>query len=114
MALLELLAAGVVPSLAYLGVGLRLLRPLGVAASGAERNLFNAIAVVATINGVLVQMIMGSRVLYGLSAQGSLPAWLGYVSPLTRTPVEYSVSSIALSRAPSRVVSSGVLRSCLT
>jgi hypothetical protein len=37
VALLELLAAGVVPSLAYLGVGLRLLRPLGVTASGAER-----------------------------------------------------------------------------
>ncbi len=37
VALLELSAAGVVPSLAYLVLGLRLLRPLGVAASGAER-----------------------------------------------------------------------------
>ena len=36
-ALLELWVAGVVPSLAYLAVGLRLLRPLGLAASGAER-----------------------------------------------------------------------------
>ncbi len=37
VSLLELWAAGVVPSLAYLALGLRLLRPLGVAASGAER-----------------------------------------------------------------------------
>jgi len=66
------------------------------ASSGAERNLFNAIAVVATVNGVLVQMIMGSRVLYGLSAQGSLPAWLGYVSPLTRTPVVTTALVVAV------------------
>ena len=65
-------------------------------ASGAARNLFNAIAVVATVNGVLVQMIMGSRVLYGLSVQGSLPAWLGYVSPLTRTPVVTTAIVVAV------------------
>jgi amino acid transporter len=66
------------------------------AASGVERDLFNAIAVIATVNGVLVQMIMGSRVLYGLSAQGSLPAWLGYVSPLTRTPVVTTALVVAV------------------
>lgn len=51
---------------------------------------FGAIAIIATINGVLVQMIMASRVLYGLAAQGSFPAFaatLAAVHPRTRTPV---------------------------
>ena len=51
---------------------------------------FGVIATVATINGVLVQMIMASRVLYGLAAQGSLPAIaapLARVHPRTRTPL---------------------------
>ena len=61
-------------------------RPEDVALAAA----FAAIAAVATINGVLVQMIMASRVLYGLAAQGSLPAFaapLARVHPRTRTPV---------------------------
>jgi amino acid transporter len=47
--------------------------------------------VLATVNGVLVQMVMGSRVLFGLSRQGSLPAFLGRVNPATRTPVVATV-----------------------
>lgn len=49
--------------------------------------IFGSIAVVATVNGVLVQMIMASRVLYGLAVQGSLPAVLARVHPRTRTPL---------------------------
>ena len=47
----------------------------------------SAIAVVATLNGVVVNMIMIARVLYGLARQGSLPDALGRVSPRTRTPL---------------------------
>ena len=47
---------------------------------------FSSIAVVATINGVLIQIIMASRVLYGMADRGQLPARLSYVSPRTRTP----------------------------
>jgi amino acid transporter len=47
---------------------------------------FAAIAVVATINGVLIQIIMASRVLYGMSDRNQLPAILSYVSPKTQTP----------------------------
>ena len=46
-----------------------------------------AIAVVATLNGIIIQMIMASRVLYGLSMQGGLPRLLSYIHPLTRTPL---------------------------
>jgi amino acid transporter len=47
----------------------------------------SAIAIVATLNGIIVQMIMSSRVLYGLGAQGDLPSAFSMVSPRTRTPL---------------------------
>ena len=37
----------------------------------------SAIAVIATLNGIIVQIIMASRVLYGLARLGDLPATLG-------------------------------------
>ncbi len=55
--------------------------------TGASPATISAIAIIATLNGVIIQIIMGSRVLYGLSQQGSVPAILGYVHPLTRTPL---------------------------
>lgn len=48
---------------------------------------FGLIAVVATVNGVLIQMIMASRVLYGLADRGHLPAAFAKVSERTQTPV---------------------------
>ncbi len=41
----------------------------------------------AAVNGVLAQIIMASRMLYGLAGEGWLPALLGRVSPRTRTPL---------------------------
>jgi amino acid transporter len=51
------------------------------------RQAFGMVAVVATVNGVLIQMIMASRVLYGLASRGHLPGFLAYVSPRSQTPV---------------------------
>jgi amino acid transporter len=48
---------------------------------------FGIVAIVATVNGVLIQMIMASRVLYGLSDRGHLPAFMAIVSPRTHTPI---------------------------
>ncbi|MGO4916331.1 APC family permease [Pseudogemmobacter sp. W21_MBD1_M6] len=45
------------------------------------------IAIVATLNGIVIQIIMGSRVLYGLAKKGRLPTVLARVHPVTRTPV---------------------------
>jgi amino acid transporter len=45
------------------------------------------IAVVATVNGIIVQIIMSARVVYGLANQRRLPAWLARVNPVTRTPL---------------------------
>lgn len=55
--------------------------------TGERGTLIAWISVVAMINGALIQIIMASRVLYGLSAQGWLPRQLGRVSARTQTPV---------------------------
>jgi amino acid transporter len=46
-----------------------------------------AIAVVATLNGIVVHMIMIARVLYGLAEQGNLPRRLSVLNARTRTPL---------------------------
>ena len=55
-------------------------------ATGLSAAPFAVVAGFATVNGVLVLMIMASRVFYGLSRQGSLPAFLGGVWARTGTP----------------------------
>lgn len=47
----------------------------------------SAIAVVATLNGIVVNMIMISRVLYGLASQGSLPPAFARLSARSGTPL---------------------------
>ncbi len=44
------------------------------------------IGTLAIINGALIQIIMGSRVIYGLAVQGELPAGLARVHPRFQTP----------------------------
>ena len=55
--------------------------------TGASSQIISAIAIVAVLNGALVQIIMAARVIYGLSHQGWLPAALGAVNSRTRTPL---------------------------
>ena len=55
--------------------------------TGASPALITAIAIAATINGIVVFMVMGSRVIYGMAAQDLLPAWLAKVNRRTHTPV---------------------------
>lgn len=54
---------------------------------GGLPQLVTGIAIFATLNGALIQIIMASRILYGLAHQGALPAILGRVNPLTHTPL---------------------------
>jgi basic amino acid/polyamine antiporter, APA family len=55
--------------------------------TGTSPRIMSAIAIMATLNGIVVQIIMASRVIYGLSRQGNLPAALGSVHRRTRTPL---------------------------
>ncbi len=55
--------------------------------TGMTPAAISAIAIFATLNTILVQQIMASRVIYGLARQNMLPAVLGRVSSITKTPV---------------------------
>lgn len=55
--------------------------------TGASPRAMSLIAIVATLNGIIVQIIMASRVLYGLGRQGGLPERLAQVNARTRTPL---------------------------
>lgn len=56
-------------------------------ATGGSAEVITVISLVAVMNGALIQIIMGARVLYGLSAMGWLPAPLSTVNRRTRTPL---------------------------
>jgi len=53
--------------------------------------LITAIGIAAVSNGALIQVVMASRVLYGMANRNLAPALLGKVHPATRTPVPASV-----------------------
>jgi APA family basic amino acid/polyamine antiporter len=55
--------------------------------AGISPATFNAIAVVATLNTILAQMTMASRVVYGMARQGDLPEFAGQVHRATGTPL---------------------------
>jgi basic amino acid/polyamine antiporter, APA family len=64
--------------------------------TGASPHMMGAVALVATLNGIIVQIIMSSRVLYGLAQQGDLPAVFAKVHRVTRTPILSTVFTTAL------------------
>lgn len=55
--------------------------------TGNEAWFIGMVGVAAVVNGVMVQIIMASRILYGSARQGWLPARLGVVNQRTRTPL---------------------------
>ncbi len=57
-------------------------------ATGGSGALIGIIGILAMVNGALIQLIKSARVLYGLARQGVLPAWLGSVNAVTRTPLK--------------------------
>lgn len=65
-------------------------------ATGHSGKVISAIAVVSVLNGALIQIIMASRVIYGLGRRNLLPSWLGAVHPRTRTPVAATLLCAAL------------------
>ncbi len=54
---------------------------------GGSARVFGLVALAALLNGALIQIVKSARVLYGLAAQGLLPAPLARVHPRTRTPL---------------------------
>lgn len=59
--------------------------------AGVSPATISAIAIVATLNTILAQMTMASRVIYGIAREGGLPAVLAQVNPRTATLVVATV-----------------------
>jgi amino acid transporter len=55
--------------------------------TGESARIFGLIALLAILNGVLIQIVMASRVIYGLASRQQLPALLGKIYQRTQTPV---------------------------
>lgn len=64
--------------------------------TGASPAVIGLIAIFATVNGVIVQTVMTSRILYGLSQQGLLHSSVGGVHPLTKTPLTATAIAVVL------------------
>jgi len=65
--------------------------------TGSNATIISIIGLFALINGALIQMIMASRVLYGMSSRNLLPAILSMVNQRTQTPlVATALSTVAI------------------
>ncbi len=58
-----------------------------VASEGGSKNIIGVISLFAVVNGALVQIIMASRVLFGMASQDLTHHILGKVHVKTKTPV---------------------------
>ena len=84
--LVSITAVALVP-LDQLGEGdTPLLQVVEVGAPGFPLGVFAFIAMFAVANSALINMLMASRLLYGMSREGVLPKPLGLVHPSRRTP----------------------------
>lgn len=72
---------------------LEVLRAAGVQPPG---HAFSLVALVAICNTGLLNLIMASRLTYGMAREGLLPAALGKVHPVRRTPWLASLAVLAL------------------
>ncbi len=55
-----------------------------------------AMATIAMVNGILVQMVMASRVLYGMAREQLVPDWFGALHSTRQTPVRATLVVAAL------------------
>jgi basic amino acid/polyamine antiporter, APA family len=81
-----LVASMVVPTSQLAGSDAPLLEVVLEGTIQVPPTLFSLIALFALTNGALINMIMASRLLYGMSKQGVLPRWFGHILPGRRTP----------------------------
>jgi basic amino acid/polyamine antiporter, APA family len=57
------------------------------AVSGRSGTPIAVMATIAMVNGILVQIVMASRVLYGMANEKLIPAWIGGLHPTRQTPI---------------------------
>ena len=59
--------------------------------TGVSPLTITLVAILATMNGVGIIIVMAARVAYGMAREGRLPMWIGKVNPRTRTPLRATV-----------------------
>ncbi len=60
---------------------------VAAAGSGDARRMIAAFSLLSVTNSALAQIIMASRIIYGMSRDAALPTWFSEVSPRSSTPV---------------------------
>jgi amino acid transporter len=63
-----------------------LLKVIDIGAPGFPKEVFSAIGLFAVINSALINMLMASRLLYGMANERIIPRGFGTVHPLRRSP----------------------------
>lgn len=61
------------------------------AAGSSHPQAITVIGLLAIINGVLIQIVMASRILYGLANRNQLPKYLAQLHPRSQTPIRATV-----------------------
>jgi len=84
--MVTIIASMVVPTGTLTGSDGPLLEVVDQGPLGVSTKVFAAIALFALTNGALINMIMASRLVYGMAAQGIVPPALGRVHSARRTP----------------------------
>ncbi|WCO65405.1 APC family permease [Iamia majanohamensis] len=94
-----LTASMVVPTDDLAGSTAPLLRVVELGPVDVPLRLFAAVALFALFNTALINMVMASRLLYGMANQGIMPRALGRVHPRRRTPWVAIVGTTVLAAA---------------
>ncbi len=84
---IAIVASMVVPTATLAASSGPLLEVVKVGPLAVSTKLFSVIALLAVANGALINMIMASRLLYGMSREGIVPRALGFVDRRRQTPV---------------------------
>jgi amino acid transporter len=65
-------------------------------ATGEAPVVITMIGIFAVINGALIQTVMSSRLLYGMASRKWLPEYLSIIHPVTRTPINSTIVTVAV------------------
>ena len=84
--LVTVIASMAVPTDRLAGSSGPLLEVVQVGPLAMSTKVFSAIALFALVNGALLNMVMASRLAYGMAQQRVIPPWFGRVHPERRTP----------------------------
>ncbi|MEZ5073929.1 MAG: APC family permease [Solirubrobacterales bacterium] len=97
--LVTLVASGVVPTAVLADSSAPLVLVGEQGPLGIDPKVFAAITLAALANGALINMVMASRLVYGMAEEGIVPGFFGRVLSGRRTPITAIVFTTVLSLA---------------